>query len=77
MAESKVKEASKGAKGSSNGNGEETPKVVHEATGVETVQQPAVEVLPDAHAGGNPDWEPTATSPAEPKFPKETYMTWY
>ncbi|RYE91378.1 MAG: hypothetical protein EOO37_00415, partial [Cytophagaceae bacterium] len=73
MAESKVKEASKaGAKGSSNGS--ETPKAVDEATGVETVQQPAVEVLPDAHQGGNPSDEPVATSTAEPKFPKETYL---
>ncbi|RZJ95055.1 MAG: hypothetical protein EOO60_01550, partial [Hymenobacter sp.] len=34
-------------------------------------------MLPDAHAGDNPAGEPKATSPAEPKFPKETYMSWY
>jgi len=80
MAESKVKDASKaGANGSSNGkeaNGQ-APKVVDAATGVETAAQPAVEELPAAHQGGNPSDEPVATSPAQPEFPKETYLTWY
>jgi pyruvate dehydrogenase E1 component alpha subunit len=79
MAESKVKDASKVGANGSNGTdaAASTPKAVDKATGVETVQQPAVEVLPDAHAGDNPADEPKATSPAEPKFSKETYMTWY
>jgi pyruvate dehydrogenase E1 component alpha subunit len=80
MAESKVKDTAKaGANGSNSGNAAngQTPKVVDEATGVETVQQPPVEELPAAHEGGNPDSEPIATSPAQPEFPKETYLTWY
>ena len=79
MAESKVKDASKVGANGSNGTGAaaSTTKAVDDATGVENVQQPAVEVLPDAHTGDNPTGEPKATSPAEPKFPKETYMTWY
>ncbi|MDO7884852.1 pyruvate dehydrogenase (acetyl-transferring) E1 component subunit alpha [Hymenobacter cheonanensis] len=80
MAESKVKDAPKGgANGSKNGNDAngQTPKVVDAATGVETAKQPSVEELPDAHEGGNPANEPVATSPAQPEFPKETYLTWY
>jgi pyruvate dehydrogenase E1 component alpha subunit len=76
MAESKVKDASKaGAKGS-EANGQ-AAKVVDAATGVETAPQPAVEEMPAAHQGGNPSDEPVATSPAQPEFPKETYLTWY
>jgi pyruvate dehydrogenase E1 component alpha subunit len=79
MAESKVKDASKVGANGSNGTGAaaSTTKTVDDATGVETVQQPAVEVLPNAHAGDSPVGEPKATSPVEPKFPKETYMSWY
>jgi len=80
MAESKVKDAPKGgANGSKNGNDTngQTPKVVDAATGVETVKQPSVEELPAAHEGNNPAHEPVATSPAQPEFPKETYLTWY
>ena len=80
MAESKVKDAPKGgANGSKNGNDTngQTPKVVDAATGVETVKQPSVEELPAAHEGGNPADEPVATSPAQPEFPKETYLNWY
>jgi pyruvate dehydrogenase E1 component alpha subunit len=80
MAESKVKDALKaGANGSNSGNDAngQTPKVVDAATGVETVQQPPVETLPAAHDGDNPSSEPVATSPAQPEFPKETYLTWY
>ena len=77
MAESKIKDASKVGANGSNGSGKNTPspKAVDEATGVVTVQQPAVEELPNA--GGSPVGEPMATSPTELKFPKETYMTWY
>jgi pyruvate dehydrogenase E1 component alpha subunit len=76
MAESKVKDASKaGAKGG-EANGQ-AAKVVDAATGVETAPQPAVEEMPAAHEGGNPGAEPVATSPAQPEFPKETYLTWY
>jgi pyruvate dehydrogenase E1 component alpha subunit len=80
MAESKVKDAPKaGANGSNPGKDASgnTPKVVDKATGVETVQQPPVEELPAAHNGGTPSSEPVATSPAQPEFPKETYLTWY
>ncbi|QKG58203.1 pyruvate dehydrogenase (acetyl-transferring) E1 component subunit alpha [Hymenobacter sp. BRD128] len=77
MAESKVKDASKAGANGSKANGQETAKVVDTATGVETAPQPAVEELPDAHQGGNPATEPVATSPAQPEFPKETYLTWY
>jgi pyruvate dehydrogenase E1 component alpha subunit len=80
MAESKVKDAQKGgANGSKSGNeaNGQTPKVVDAATGVETVKQPSVEELPAAHEGGNAADEPVATSPAQPEFPKETYLTWY
>lgn len=80
MAESKVKDAPKGgANGSKNGNDAngQTPKVVDANTGVETVKQPSVEELPNAHEGGNPANEPVATSPAQPEFPKETYLSWY
>jgi pyruvate dehydrogenase E1 component alpha subunit len=80
MAESKVKDASKaGANGSNTGSGAKglTPKAVDASTGVETAPQPSVEVMPDAHQGGTPTDEPLATSPAQPEFPKETYLTWY
>lgn len=77
MAESKVKDASKAGANGSKANGQEAAKVIDTATGVETAPQPAVEELPDAHQGGNPATEPVATSPAQPEFPKETYLTWY
>jgi pyruvate dehydrogenase E1 component alpha subunit len=76
MAESKVKDASKAGANGSKANGQ-AAKVVDAATGVETAAQPAVEVLPDAHQGDNPGSEPVATSPAQPEFSKETYLTWY
>ncbi|NML66890.1 pyruvate dehydrogenase (acetyl-transferring) E1 component subunit alpha [Hymenobacter sp. RP-2-7] len=81
MAETKTKGA---AKAVSNTNGQAkkaakgaTPVVVDGATGVATVQQPPVEVMPDAHAGGNPAGEPRATSPEKAEFSKEVYMRWY
>ncbi|GAA4502332.1 pyruvate dehydrogenase (acetyl-transferring) E1 component subunit alpha [Hymenobacter ginsengisoli] len=77
MAESKVKDASKAGANGSKANGQGAAKVVDAATGVETASQPAVEELPDAHKGGNPPNEPVATSPAQPEFPKETYLAWY
>jgi pyruvate dehydrogenase E1 component alpha subunit len=81
MAETKTKGATKAgnepdgqAKKAANGA---TPVVVDEATGVSTVQQPPVEVLPDAHAGDNASDEPKATSPGKVEFSKEVYMRWY
>ena len=77
MAESKVKDAPKaGANGSKGAKGQPS-KVVDAKTGVETATQPAVEVLPDAHAGGNNSEEPLATSPDQPEFSKEVYLSWY
>jgi len=80
MAESKVKDAQKaGANGSSKSsetNGQ-TPTAIDATTGVETAPQPAVEELPAAHAGNNPVSEPVATSPAQPEFSKEVYLSWY
>ncbi len=79
MAESKVKEAPKsGANGSTGSDSKGQPeKVVDNTTGVATATQPAVEVLPDAHTGGNPSGEPQATSPTELEFSKEVYLAWY
>jgi pyruvate dehydrogenase E1 component alpha subunit len=80
MAESKVKDASKAGANGSNTRSEAnglTPKAVDATTGVETAPQPAVEEMPAAHQGDNPSDEPKATSPAQPEFPKETYLTWY
>jgi pyruvate dehydrogenase E1 component alpha subunit len=77
MAESKVKDASKAGANGSKANGQEAAKVTDAATGVETATQPKVEEMPDAHQGGNPTDAPVATSPAQPEFPKETYITWY
>jgi pyruvate dehydrogenase E1 component alpha subunit len=78
MAESKVKDASKGAKGSSNGATTPPIKTADEATGVETMQQAAIaQEMPDAHKGGEEADAPTASSTTEPRFSKETYLTWY
>jgi pyruvate dehydrogenase E1 component alpha subunit len=80
MAESKVKDAPKaGASGNTTGKAVkgETPATVDAATGVRTAPLPAVEEMPDAHKGGNPSDAPMATSPAEPEFSKEVYLTWY
>ena len=79
MAE-KVKDAAKASSAGTNGSkgpGGPTPKVVDDATGVATVQQPEVEELPAAHQGGDAAGEPTATSPQELQFSKEVYLTWY
>ncbi|RZK21814.1 MAG: pyruvate dehydrogenase (acetyl-transferring) E1 component subunit alpha [Hymenobacter sp.] len=82
MAETKAKDAPKsktGANGRSKGKDAAgtTPVVVDAESGVATVQQPEVEVLPNAHAGSNPNGEPLATSPTQPEFSKETYLAWY
>ena len=82
MAETKAKDAPKnktGANERSKGKDAtgKTPVVIDAESGVATVQQPEVEVLPNAHAGSNPGGEPVATSPAQPEFSKETYLTWY
>ena len=76
MAESKVKDAPKAGTNGKSPKGE-TPRTVDAATGVVTAPLPAVEEMPDAHAGGNPAGEPVATSSAAPEFSKEVYMTWY
>ena len=76
MAESKVKDAPKAGTNGKSPKGE-TPRTVDAATGVVTAPLPAVEEMPDAHAGGNPVGEPVATSSAAPEFSKEVYMTWY
>ena len=77
MAESKVKDAPKASANGSKSDKGQPAKAVDAATGVETAAQPAVEELPNAHAGENEQAEPKATSPAEPEFSKEVYLTWY
>jgi len=77
MAESKVKDAPKaGANGSKGAQGQPAT-VVDAKTGVVTKTQPAVEVLPNAHTGANNSEEPLATSPDQPEFSKEVYLSWY
>ena len=71
-----AKASSAGTTGSKGSNGQ-TPKVVDDATGVATVQQPEVEEMPDAHQGGDAAGEPLATSSQQPQFSKEVYLTWY
>ncbi|TGE26616.1 pyruvate dehydrogenase (acetyl-transferring) E1 component subunit alpha [Hymenobacter metallicola] len=74
MAETKVKatpSASNSAKKSSN------KKTTPKADGAtDTVKQPDP-VLPPTHDQQPEENAPRATSPAEPQFPKETYLTWY
>ncbi len=77
MAESKVKDAPKAGANSSKGAKGQPSKVVDAKTGVVTKTQPAIEVLPNAHAGDNNSGEPLATSPDQPEFSKEVYMSWY
>ncbi|MGI4740158.1 MAG: pyruvate dehydrogenase (acetyl-transferring) E1 component subunit alpha [Janthinobacterium lividum] len=77
MAESKVKDAPKAGANGSNGTKGQPSKAVDAATGVETAAQPAVEVMPAAHAGEDASQEPLATSPEQPEFSKEVYLAWY
>ncbi len=77
MAESKVKDAPKAGANGSNGTKGQPSKAVDAATGVETAAQPAVEVMPAAHAGEDASKEPLATSPDQPEFSKEVYLAWY
>ena len=81
MADTKAKvkpvASANGKSAASNGKGKQPQKVTDAATGVVTKVQPAVEVLPNAHAGDNPSIEPKATSPAKLEFSPEVYMRWY
>ncbi len=77
MAESKVKDAPKAGANGSKAAKSQPAKVVDAKNGVATAPQPAVEVLPAAHAGGNDSKEPLATSPDQPEFSKEVYIAWY
>ena len=76
-AKAKTAVSANGKSATPNGKDKLPQKVTDATTGVVTETQPAVEVLPDAHTGGNPAGEPQATSPAQLEFSKDVYLRWY
>ncbi|QIX61530.1 pyruvate dehydrogenase (acetyl-transferring) E1 component subunit alpha [Hymenobacter lutimineralis] len=74
MAETKVKGAQKASNSTKKTS---APKAAAKGTATETVKQPDP-VLPIANGeAAAATGAPKATTPAQPEFPKETYLRWY
>ncbi|RYU74759.1 pyruvate dehydrogenase (acetyl-transferring) E1 component subunit alpha [Hymenobacter persicinus] len=74
MAETKVKATSKPSNSTTKSSAKKASTKPTAAT--ETVKQPDPVLPPNGKAKGATD-APKATSPAQPEFSKETYITWY